>query len=284
LALKRPAELHRPPPSASLSQLATSEVVDDSSDRFVLHKIKMAAVARQRIADLLKVAHTLLPQSPPSNTPCKVQCRIFSHTYNPTCVRTGNKVLRQRLKGPIVAAYYPPRSTTLRELQGLFPGLETYDDLESERIDSIAITRARGKGPPKKKRTAEGEFDFILLFLTGKTGLRFIGVVADGVRQRARSSRRGSRLRRPRRSELRRPQWRICFDAFTGVFGSFHSGQHVAGTLASAFKSIFEILQDHHAYSYTYMRIVRKLRPLELCETNVYYPELNPPITKLIGS
>lgn len=72
-------------------------------------------------------------------------------------MRTGNKVLRQRLKGPIVAAYYPPRSTTIRELESLFPGLETYDDYEAERVDSIAITKARGKGPPKKKRTFEGE-------------------------------------------------------------------------------------------------------------------------------
>lgn len=98
----------------------------------------------------------------------QVQCRIFNHTYNPTCVRTGNKVLRQRLKGPIVAAYYPPRSTTLRELNGLFPGLETYDDLEADRVDSIAITRARGKGPPKKKRTAEGKPEDLFFSLVSR--------------------------------------------------------------------------------------------------------------------
>ncbi|KAI9815678.1 MAG: mitochondral 37S ribosomal protein S27 [Pycnora praestabilis] len=96
------------------------------------------AVSRMRLLDLVKA-----------------QCRIFSTTFNPKGLRTGNKVLRQRLRGPALAAYYPRRTVTLKDLEDLYPEFETWDDFEEDRLESIQIAKQRGKGAPKKKRTAE---------------------------------------------------------------------------------------------------------------------------------
>ncbi|KAI9883621.1 MAG: hypothetical protein M1823_004609 [Watsoniomyces obsoletus] len=95
------------------------------------------AVPRSRILDLMKV-----------------QCRIFAASFNPQGLRTGNKVLRQRLKGPAMAAYYPRRPAGIRDLRKLFPQLETWDEHEEERLESLQIAKSKGKGHPKKKRTA----------------------------------------------------------------------------------------------------------------------------------
>ncbi|KAF2841667.1 hypothetical protein M501DRAFT_1000939 [Patellaria atrata CBS 101060] len=84
----------------------------------------------------------------------KVQCRIFSTIFNPEGLRLGNKVLRQRLKGPSVAAYYPRRVGTLKQLQKAYPGWETWDEKEEDRIEGLQVAKMRGKGAPKKKRTA----------------------------------------------------------------------------------------------------------------------------------
>ncbi|CAD6581501.1 MAG: mitochondral 37S ribosomal protein S27 [Alectoria sarmentosa] len=89
----------------------------------------------------------------------KVQCRIFSQTFNPQRLRTGNRVLRQRLRGPSVAAYYPRRVATIKDLQKLYKGfdeeMETWDDDEEDRLEHLLLAKQRGKGAPKKKRTAE---------------------------------------------------------------------------------------------------------------------------------
>ena len=68
-----------------------------------------------------------------------MQCRIFSTTYNPERLRTGNKVLRQRLKGPSLAAYYPRRVVTLKDLQKAYPDLETWDEDEEDRLESLQM-------------------------------------------------------------------------------------------------------------------------------------------------
>lgn len=68
-----------------------------------------------------------------------MQCRIFSSVYNPERARTGNKVLRQRLKGPSVAAYYPRRLVTFKDLQNAYPDLETWDDDEEDRLEGLAL-------------------------------------------------------------------------------------------------------------------------------------------------
>ncbi|KAM0801190.1 mitochondrial ribosomal subunit S27-domain-containing protein [Usnea florida] len=100
------------------------------------------SVSQSRILDLLKV-----------------QCRIFSQTFNPSRLRTGNRVLRQRLRGPSVAAYYPRRVATMKDLMKAYKGFDeqmvTWDDDEEDRLDHIKNIKSRGKGAPKKKRTAD---------------------------------------------------------------------------------------------------------------------------------
>ncbi|KAI9799539.1 MAG: hypothetical protein M1825_004465 [Sarcosagium campestre] len=66
----------------------------------------------------------------------------------------GTKILRQRLKGPSVQAYYPERRVTFKDLEKAFPGLETWDDKEEDRVEHLQIMKSRGKGAPKKKKTA----------------------------------------------------------------------------------------------------------------------------------
>ncbi|KAI7300408.1 hypothetical protein KC315_g17171 [Hortaea werneckii] len=95
------------------------------------------AVPRQRILDLMKV-----------------QSRIFSTIFNPAAQRLGNKVLRQRLRGPSLAAYYPRRVATFKDLKALYPNHELYDEDEEDRLEHIQIAKSRGKGAPKKKKTA----------------------------------------------------------------------------------------------------------------------------------
>ena len=98
------------------------------------------SVPRSRILDLLKV-----------------QCRIFNTTFNPTAQRLGNKILRQRLRGPSLAAYYPRRVATFVDLKRLYPGYELYDDFEEDRLEHLQIAKSRGKGAPKKKNSKTGK-------------------------------------------------------------------------------------------------------------------------------
>ncbi len=60
-------------------------------------------------------------------------------TYNPERLRTGNKILRERLKGPSVAAYYPRRGPTIRDLENLYPDLRTWDDDEEDRLEHLHL-------------------------------------------------------------------------------------------------------------------------------------------------
>ncbi|KAI0205648.1 mitochondrial ribosomal subunit S27-domain-containing protein [Astrocystis sublimbata] len=99
----------------------------------------------------------------------KAQCQIFSTTYNPEGIRMGNKVLRQRLRGPALASYYPGRGPTINTIAKEFRSLELETENEEEdwRLEHIEgqvnpmllaslSRRSRGKGAPKKKRTAPG--------------------------------------------------------------------------------------------------------------------------------
>ena len=60
-------------------------------------------------------------------------------TYNPERIRTGNKILRERLKGPSIAEYYPRRAPTVRDLKKLFPDLDTWDDDEEDRLEALTL-------------------------------------------------------------------------------------------------------------------------------------------------
>lgn len=91
--------------------------------------------------------------------------------------------MRQRLKGPSVASYYPPRIGTISQLRSLYPENEILDDKEEDWLEHLNVARSRGKATPKKKRTAAGRFI---------RGSRGSNLGAD-ISQNQRSSTRGSR-------------------------------------------------------------------------------------------
>ncbi|KAA8911337.1 mitochondrial ribosomal subunit S27-domain-containing protein [Sphaerosporella brunnea] len=82
----------------------------------------------------------------------KLRASIFNTTFNPSNVRTGNKYLRQRLKGKSLADYYPPRTVTVADMRRIWPELGFIDEQEQARVDAVERAKARGKGAPKKIR------------------------------------------------------------------------------------------------------------------------------------
>jgi len=99
----------------------------------------------------------------------QTSCSIFNTTFNPQRLRLGNKILRQRLRGPAVAAYYPPRIGTIKDLRqayqgkGEYGGWEVRDEDEEYRLEKIRIAKMRGKGAPKKKRSAAGTYTLVVM-------------------------------------------------------------------------------------------------------------------------
>ncbi|KAL2041656.1 hypothetical protein N7G274_005440 [Stereocaulon virgatum] len=87
----------------------------------------------------------------------KLQTTLFSQTYNPQHLRTGNKILRQRLRGPAIASYYPRRLATMKDLKNAYKNFEvgvdmqTWDEEEEERLERVGLKKLGGKGAPKKK-------------------------------------------------------------------------------------------------------------------------------------
>jgi small subunit ribosomal protein S33 len=52
----------------------------------------------------------------------------------------GNKILRQRLKGPALASYYPRKMLTIQDLQNAYKDeLEIFDDEEEDRFEKIKM-------------------------------------------------------------------------------------------------------------------------------------------------
>ncbi|KAG0352097.1 mitochondrial ribosomal subunit S27-domain-containing protein [Gamsiella multidivaricata] len=81
----------------------------------------------------------------------KLSCAIFGNVYNPQGLRTGNKILRQRLVGPTVNSYYPNvKQIRLREITRMAPEMNLVDQAEKVRLEDLAERKKRGKGPPKK--------------------------------------------------------------------------------------------------------------------------------------
>ncbi|KAK7035421.1 mitochondral 37S ribosomal protein S27 [Paramarasmius palmivorus] len=83
----------------------------------------------------------------------KLRCSIFQTIYNPTGIRTGTKYLRQRLRGPSMVKYYPP-ILDFAKIMKAYPELELVDEDEEQRLQDVEDRKARGKGAPKKARTA----------------------------------------------------------------------------------------------------------------------------------
>ena len=58
-----------------------------------------------------------------------------------------------------MAAYYPRRAVTTEDLLDGFKrfDLEGFNEKEEDRLEAIQLAKLRGKGAPKKKRSAAGE-------------------------------------------------------------------------------------------------------------------------------
>jgi len=83
----------------------------------------------------------------------KLRCSIFQTSYNPTGIRTGAKYLRKRLVGPSMVKYYP-EDINLAGIMREFPELELIDQVEEQRLSDVEDRKKRGKGAPKKAKTA----------------------------------------------------------------------------------------------------------------------------------
>lgn len=72
----------------------------------------------------------------------------------------GNKILRERLKGAVIAAYYPRNSATIADIQKEFSkfDMETWNEEEEDRLESLQIAKLRGKGAPKKKTQKDSRY------------------------------------------------------------------------------------------------------------------------------
>jgi small subunit ribosomal protein S33 len=96
----------------------------------------MASVAPTRLAALARLRST-----------------IFQTTYNPTSQRTGAKYLKRRLRGPSMIEYYP-NQLSIASLNKEFPGLDLVDEYEAQRLQDVVDKKKRGKGAPKKAKSA----------------------------------------------------------------------------------------------------------------------------------
>lgn len=104
-------------------------------------------VPRARLLSLAKVCNlSAVALAPPwyrirkvADTARKVQSNIFEQTFNPECKRLGNKVLRQRLRGPALASYYPRKTVSFRDLQDLYRpmGFDAVDPFEEMRQEHV---------------------------------------------------------------------------------------------------------------------------------------------------
>lgn len=98
--------------------------------------INMASVAPSRLAALARIRST-----------------IFQSSYNPTSQRTGAKYLKRRLRGPSMIEYYP-NQLSIAALNQEFPGLDLVDEYEAQRLQDVVDKKKRGKGAPKKAKSA----------------------------------------------------------------------------------------------------------------------------------
>ncbi|CAA0823912.1 Unknown protein [Striga hermonthica] len=72
----------------------------------------------------------------------EARARIFGHVLNPTGQRSPHKILRKKLIGDKVAAWYP---YDIKHDDPLVMARE-----EQERLNKLEMLKRRGKGPPKK--------------------------------------------------------------------------------------------------------------------------------------
>ncbi|KAH9961012.1 mitochondrial ribosomal subunit S27-domain-containing protein [Russula dissimulans] len=78
---------------------------------------------------------------------------VFQTSYNPTSQRTGAKYLKRRLRGPSMVEYYPTQ-LSISSINREFQGLNLIDEDEEQRLQDVADKKKRGKGAPKKAKSA----------------------------------------------------------------------------------------------------------------------------------
>lgn len=140
-----------------------------------------------------------------------------------------------------MAAYYPRRVARFADLQKAYPGFETYDDFEEDRIESVAITKSRGKGAPKKKRTAAGKWE--MMERKGKRMMLMCVVCLQSPRSLAR--RRGRRLGSRQLLYLAyptRPRARICKNIHRHMDSKSRAEEHWDFTKKEALYGVFWML------------------------------------------
>ncbi|KAH7106187.1 mitochondrial ribosomal subunit S27-domain-containing protein [Auriculariales sp. MPI-PUGE-AT-0066] len=97
-----------------------------------------------------------IPTAARINQMLRLRASIFQTAFNPTNARTGAKYLKRRLRGPSMLQYYPkapPSVTQLKRMtDGLLDGL--VDEKEEQRVKDVEAKKARGKGTPRKARSA----------------------------------------------------------------------------------------------------------------------------------
>ncbi|KTW29566.1 uncharacterized protein T551_02182 [Pneumocystis jirovecii RU7] len=81
-----------------------------------------------------------------------VVSRIFGTTFNVDCRRNGNRILRQRFRGPAILDYYSRMDINPKTIIRSFPELKLSDPVEEARKADVDRRRRRGKGPPAKSK------------------------------------------------------------------------------------------------------------------------------------
>lgn len=87
---------------------------------------------------------------------------VFQTSYNPTSQRTGAKYLKRRLRGPSMIDYYP-RQLSISAINKEFRGLDLVDEDEEQRLRDVADKKKRGKGAPRKAKSAGKHIVIVLL-------------------------------------------------------------------------------------------------------------------------
>lgn len=101
----------------------------------------MASAPRERLLQLYKARHFRHPRTNihPLTQPSVSQLgtQVFNTTFNPTNLRTGNKVLRQRLRGPALLDYYLKRGPTIKDMKKMWPEMRFVDEDEEQRVQAV---------------------------------------------------------------------------------------------------------------------------------------------------
>ena len=112
-----------------------------------------AAALRPTRRPLARAASRWTPRTtppPPQSKRLDAIGRAIFGTLEGNNERSGNKVLRKKLKGPLLADYYFDQSGQSVDEVGREIVKGWMSDVEARRKSQLEVLRRRGKGPPKK--------------------------------------------------------------------------------------------------------------------------------------